>query len=109
MHVVHPVCCGIDGHPAPRSAGLRRVREDGTIHTAWRDCGPTYDQLLALRVWLGEQRCPIVVLESTGVYWQPISHVLAQPLEVVVAHARSGRQRPGKKTDTAEAAWLAEL
>ena len=30
-------------------------------------------------------------------------------MEVVVANARSVRQRPGKKTDKAEAAWLAEL
>ena len=46
MHVVHPVCCGIAGHPAPRSACLRRVREDGTSHRvsggrcgAWRVVG----------------------------------------------------------------------
>ena len=30
-------------------------------------------------------------------------------MEVVVANARSVRQRPGKKTDKAAAAWLAEL
>jgi transposase len=30
-------------------------------------------------------------------------------VEVVLAHARSGRQRPGKKTDKADASWLAEL
>ena len=109
MHVVHPVCCGIDGHPAQLSACLRRVSDEGTIHTEWRDFGTTYDQLLALRAWLDEQRCPIVVIESTGVYWKPIYHVLVQTLEVVVANARSVRQRPGKKTDKADAAWLAEL
>ena len=109
LHVVPPVCGGIDGHPAPRSACLRRVRDAGTIHTAWRDFGTTYDQRLALRAWLDEQRGPIVVLESTGGYWQPLSHVVVQTLEVVVAQARSGRQRPGKKTDTADAAWRAEL
>jgi transposase len=63
---------------------------------------------LACRTWLNEQGCPIVVLESTGVYWKPISHVLVERLEVVVANARSVRQRPGKKTDKADAAWLAE-
>jgi transposase len=109
MHVVHPVCCGIDGHPAQLSACLRRVRDDGTIYTEWRDFGTTYDPLLALRAWLDEQRCPIVVLESTGGDWQPIYHVVVQTLEVVVANARSVRQRPGKKTDNADAAWLAEL
>jgi transposase len=50
-----------------------------------------------------------VVLESTGVYWKPIYHVLVQTVEGVLAHARSVRQRPGRKTDKADAAWLAEL
>ena len=49
MHVLHPVCGGIDGHAAPLTACLRRVGDDGTIHTAWRDFGTTYDPLLALR------------------------------------------------------------
>jgi transposase len=69
----------------------------------------TYDQLLALRAWLDAQSCPIDVLESTGVYWKPIYHVLVETLEIVVAHARSMRQRPGKKTDKADASWLAAL
>lgn len=73
--VVHPVCCGIDGHPTQLTACLRRAGEDGTIHTAWRDCGTTYDELLALRAWLAVQRCPIAVVERTGVYWKPIYHV----------------------------------
>jgi transposase len=109
MQVIHPVCCGIDGHAVQLTACLRRVGDDGTIHTAWRDFGTTYDQLLALRAWLDEQRCPIAVVESTGVYWKPIYHVLVETLEVVVANARAVRQRPGKKTDKADAAWLAEL
>ena len=67
MQVVHRVCGGIDGHPTQLTAGLRRVGEDGTIHPEWRDFGTTYDALMALRAWLAEQGCPIVVLESTGV------------------------------------------
>ena len=109
MQVVHPVCCGIDGHAAQLTACLRRVNDAGQISTEWRDFGTTYDQLLALRAWLAEQGCPIAVLESTGVYWKPIYHVLVETLEIVVANARSVRQRPGKKTDKADAAWLAEL
>jgi hypothetical protein len=108
MHVVHPVCCGIDGQAAPLTACLRRVGADGTIRTAWRDFGTTDDQLLALRAWRDAQRCPIAVLESPGVYWKPLYHVLVDTLEVV-AHVRSVRQRPGTKTDKADAAWLAGL
>ncbi len=42
-------------------------------------------------------------------YWKPIYHVWVETLEVVIANARSGRQRPGRKMDKADAAWLAEL
>jgi transposase len=109
MHVVHPVCGGIDAHPAQLTACLRRVQDDRTIHTAWRDFGTTSAQRVACRTWLNEHGCPIAVLERTGVYWQPMYHVLVATLEVVVANARSVRQRPGKQTDTADAAWLADL
>jgi hypothetical protein len=109
MPVVHPVCGGLDGHRAPWTAGLRRVPDDGTIHTAWRDFGTTYDPLVAWRTWRTEPGCPIAVLESPGVSWKPIDHVLITTLDVVVATARSVRQRLGKQTDTADAAWLAEL
>ena len=100
MHVVHPVCGGMDGHAAQWTACLRRVHDAGQISTEWRDFGTTYAPLLALRAWLDEQGCPIVVLESTGVYWKPLSPVWVETLEVVVANAHSVRQRPGKKTDT---------
>jgi transposase len=55
MQVVHPVCCGIDGHAAQLTARLRRVNDAGQISTEWRDFGTTYEQLLACRTWLNEQ------------------------------------------------------
>jgi hypothetical protein len=76
MQVVHPICCGIDGHPQQLTACLRRIGEDGTVQTEWREFATIYDELVALRQWLGEQDCPMVVLESTGVHWKPIYHVL---------------------------------
>lgn len=36
-------------------------------------------------------------------------HVLSGTLEVVVSHAPEMRRRPGRKTDTADARWIAEL
>jgi transposase len=48
-------------------------------------------------------------MESTGVYWRPVYHVLAGTVEVLVGNAREMRPRPGKKTDPADATWIAEL
>ena len=39
MHVVHPVCCGIAGHPTQLTACRRRVQDDGQISTEMRRFG----------------------------------------------------------------------
>jgi transposase len=65
--------------------------------------------LLALSDWLVAQHCPVVALERTGISWQPISHVLVGVVEVRVGNARAMRPRPGKKTDKADARWMAAL
>ena len=71
MQVVHPVCCGLDVHQASLTACLRRMSDDGQITTEGRVCGTTFRDLLALSDWLAEQACPIVAMESTGVYTPP--------------------------------------
>jgi len=103
MQVVYPVCCGIDVHQAQLTACLRRVSPEGQITTERRDFGTTYAELLALSDWLMESHCPVVAMESTGVYWRPVYHVLAGTVEVLVGNAREMRPRPGKKTDPADA------
>ena len=109
MQVIHPVCCGIDVHAAPLTACLRQVSEDGQITTEVVAYGTTYGALVAFRSWLQAPQCPIVALESTGVYWKPVSHVLSEAVEVYVANSRDVRQRPGKKTAKRDATWSAEL
>jgi transposase len=109
MQIVHAVCCGLDVHQATLTACLRRVSEEGQITTQLRESGTTYPELLALGDWLVAQDCPVVAMESTGVYWKPIYHVLSGVVEVVVGNAREIRPRPGKKTDKADATWIAEL
>ncbi len=44
-----------------------------------------------------------------GVYWKPVYHVLAATMEVWVVNARDVKHRRGKKTDPADAKWIAEL
>ena len=46
MDVVYPICCGIDGHQATLTAGLRRVSQEGQITTELRECGTTDPALL---------------------------------------------------------------
>ena len=48
-------------------------------------------------------------MESTEVSWRPIYPVLAGTVEVLVGNAHERRRRPGRKTDKADARWMAEL
>src|SRR5262249_31897593 len=109
MQVEHPVCCGIDVHKDMRTACLRRAEGNGQVSKEVRECATTSQALLALADWLAEPHCPVVAMESTGVYWQPVYHVLVGTVEVFIGNAHELRSRPGKKTDTRDAAWSAEL
>jgi transposase len=48
-------------------------------------------------------------VEATGVYWQPIWHVLEDACELFLVNARHVKQVPGRMTDVSDAAWLARL
>lgn len=109
MQVVHPICCGLDVHQAQLTACLRRVDADGQVTQEVREFATTYDALLTLSTWLTEEQCPVIALESTGVYWRPVYHVLVGTVEVLVGNAQEMRRRPGHKTDKADARWIAEL
>jgi len=109
MQVVHPICCGIDVHQTHLTACLRWVTEEGHVTQEVREFATTYPALPALLDWLHAQQCPVVAMESTGIYWRPVYHVLAGTVEVLVGNAHEMRRRPGRKTDKADARWIAEL
>ncbi len=51
-----------------------------------------------------------VVMEATGPYWKPIWYALEErPFELELVNAKHVKMVPGRKTDTADAAWSAEL
>ena len=49
-------------------------------------------------------------MEATGQYWKPVWYVLEdRGFELLLVNARHVKIVPGRKTDVADAAWLAEL
>jgi transposase len=48
-------------------------------------------------------------MESTGVYWKPVWHMLEGQFELLLVNAQHVKAIPGKKTDRRDSAWLAEL
>jgi transposase len=107
MEVLHPRCAGIDVHKDVVVAAVRCVSEPR--HQEVRSFGTTTSQLQALSDWLESHGCTQVVMEATGVYWKPVWHLLESQFELVLANAQHVKNVPGRKTDVADAMWLAEL
>jgi transposase len=67
-------------------------------------------QLEALGDWLHANDVTAVVMEATGQYWKPVWHVLEEAgFDLQLVNARHVKMMPGRKTDVADAVWLAEL
>jgi transposase len=48
-------------------------------------------------------------MESTGVYWKPVFHLLEGRFQVVLVNAQHIKQVPGRKTDVKDYQWIAQL
>ena len=109
MEVLHPRCAGLDVHKDSVVAAVR-VAEAGPAKTEVRSFDTTTPGLLGLSAWLSEAGCTHVAMEATGVYWKPVWHVLSDgEFTLILANAMHVKNVPGRKTDVADAAWLADL
>src|SRR5260370_1284607 len=108
MEVLYPRCAGLDVHQQTVVA-CARVASNSTVHQEVRTFGTASKDLLALADWLTAQGCTHVAMESTGVYWKPIWHVLDGQFELVLANALQIRSVPGRKTDVNDAMWIGDL
>ena len=67
------------------------------------------EELLRFKDWLKDNGCRKVALESTGNYWLPIYHVLEGSVNFILANAYQIKHVPGRKTDTLDSEWIAEI
>ena len=109
IQIVHPICCGLDVHKDKVSACLITVNSDGTEHDEIREFTTFTQDLKKMKKWLLDNHCPIVAMESTGVYWHPILNTIEDSMDVTLVNARHIKNVPGRKTDIADSKWLAGL
>jgi transposase len=107
MEVLYPRCAGLDVHKDTVVAAVRCVSVP--VHQEVRSFSTTTAGLFALSQWLCDHGCTHVAMEATGVYWKPVWHVLVDDFELVLANAQHIKNVPGRKTDVADAAWIADL
>lgn len=110
MDVLHDRCAALDISKRDVKACLRVPgRRRNQRHTEVRTFATTTNELLALRDWLRDQRVSLVAMEATGDYWRAPYYLLEDVLSVVLVNAAQVKAMPGRKTDVADAAWLAQL
>jgi transposase len=86
-----------------------RLLVDGVVRELIETFGTTTRDLLALRDWLSAHEVTHVAMESTGVYWKCVYYVLEDDFELLLVNAQHIKHVPGRKTDTIDAAWIAQL
>jgi transposase len=103
-------CAGIDVGQAEVVVCVR-VPDAVSGHAAElvESYGTTTPDLLELHDWLAGLGVTDVVMESTGVYWKPVYYVLENDFHAMLVNAAHVKHVPGRKTDTIDAVWLAQL
>ncbi len=108
MQTMFARCCGLDVHKAQLTACVRLL-VDGVLSEVIETFGTTTSDLLALRDWLAAHQITHVAMESTGVYWKCVYYVLEDEFELLLVNATHIKHVPGRKTDTIDAQWIAQL
>jgi len=112
MQVIYERCAGVDVGKdeiavAVRVPGKGRDKRK----TERRTYRAFYGVLREMSKWLESQGVTHVAMEATGSYSMPVYHALMESdfEQVLVCNAGHVKNVPGRKTDLADAEWLAQL
>jgi hypothetical protein len=110
MQVVHARCCGVDIHKKPVVACVLLTSANGHVQREVRTYATMTADLLARSDWLAAYAVTQIAMESTGVFWRPVFHLLEDETRtLVLANPQHIKAVPGRKTDVKDSAWLAVL
>ena len=101
---------GLDIHQAQITACALIEEPDGSTRIEQRQFGGFKRDRRELADWVASLRPDEVVMESTGIYWKsPYAALEGVGIIAWVVNARHVKAVPGRKTDVADAQWLASL
>jgi len=113
MQVMFERCAGIDVGKDVIAVAVRKPGKgpDGRV-TVKRTCKTFYGVLAEAAKWLASEGVTHVAMEATGICSMPVYHALLEHGDfekVLVCNAAHVKNVPGRKTDLADAEWLAQL
>lgn len=109
MDTVYPHCAGLDVHKDTVVACVRHHDGGKRARQEVRTFATHTTALEDLAAWLEAEGVTHAAMESTGVYWQPVFNVLEGRVAILLVNAQHIKQVPGRKTDVADCAWIAQL
>lgn len=110
IHKVVNRVAGLDVHKMIVVATIMVEQEDGSEMQETRNFGTFKRDRREMCQWLKDHQIELVVMESTGIYWQSIYASLERAgILACVVNARHVKKVPGRKTDITDSQWLAAL
>lgn len=105
IKIVFPICCGMDVHKSFLVACIATTNEHGVTTYKSKRFSIFTGDLRRCAIWLSENNCKDVCMESTGKYWIPIYNILKPTCEIILAHPKYVKAIRGKK----DAKWIADI
>lgn len=114
MQDIQPIlncCCGVDVHKNMIEACIINGTDEAIIIR--KQFSTFQSELQEFVLWLYENDCYHIAMESTGVYWIPVYEAIEdfspyyENIHVINAH--HFKNLPGRKTDVQDAEWIATL
>ncbi len=103
----HKIAAGIDIHKSSIYTYVGNVETGFYEEKKWDTFTETLQEI---SIYLEGHRVECVLMESTGVYWISLFHILREKnLNVIVANPQHIKAIPKRKTDKKDAKWLCTL
>jgi transposase len=109
MEILYHCCAGLDVHKKTVGACIRRLGPEKQPEDLVRTFGTMTADLLELADWLAAHAVVHLAMESTGVYWKPVFHLLEDRFKILLVNAQHIKQVPGRKTDVKDCQGIAQL
>ena len=110
MQTIVKNCAGIDVHKMMVMVTVRKGFSEMDTEVLTREFGTFRKDRELMCQFLKKHQVDLTVMESTGVYWKSIyASIVGANLKGWVVNARHVKNVPGRKTDTLDSQWLAQL
>ena len=101
---------GLDVHRDTVVACCQIVHPNQSVEVTKQSFSTTSKGLSELATWLRDTGVETVAMEATGVYWKPVYYSLEGLFDDLwLCNAQHVKNVPGRKTDLADAEWLADV